>query len=103
MDRIEQLQIFLKEKPNDCFLKHALALEYVKKGDDQQARKLFEENRDYDASYVPTYYHLGQLLERIDEPDEAARIYEQGMEQAKQAQDNHSYSELRSVYDELLY
>ena len=43
MDRIETLKEFLKQDPTDSFLKHALALEYMKAGDDSTAQKLFEE------------------------------------------------------------
>ena len=45
--RIEKLQEFLKATPADCFLNHALALEYVKIGDEESARKYFEQNRAY--------------------------------------------------------
>lgn len=103
MSKIEQLEQFLKESPDDCFLKHALALECIKAGDDQRARKLFEENRAFDPSYIATYYHLGKLLERGGLQEEAIAVYEQGMEQARAAGDNHAYSELRSVHEDLIY
>ena len=41
MERIDKLKTFLANSPNDSFLKHALALEYVKLGDEAGARKLF--------------------------------------------------------------
>ncbi len=99
--RIEKLLEFLKSTPNDCFLNHALALEYVKAGDEINARKYFEHNLSSDAGYVATYYHLGKLLERISEPASAMSIYEQGMERAKAAKDMHSYSELQAAYEDL--
>ncbi|WP_190277301.1 hypothetical protein [Taibaiella lutea] len=103
MSRIFQLQQFLKESPGDNFLMHALALEFLKEGDDEEATKCFEQNLISNPSYVATYYHYGKLLERIGKPDEAISIYGKGMEAAKAAGDNHAYSELRSVYDELTY
>ncbi len=103
MDRIEQLKNFLSQSPDDCFLKHALALEYGKIDDLENAHKCFEENLHFDETYLPTYYHLGQLLERMDREEEALKIYAKGMEIAHKAQDQHAYSELRSVHDELLY
>ena len=99
--RVEKLLEFLKATPNDCFLNHALALEYVKAGDEVSARKYFEHNLSSDAAYVATYYHLGKLLERIGEPANALKIYEQGMERAKAAKDMHSYSELQAAYEDL--
>ena len=64
MDRIEQLQVFLKATPDDSFLQHALALELIKRGDDNDARILFEKILQREPGYVGSYYHLGKLLER---------------------------------------
>jgi len=103
MNRISQIQEFLEESPNESFLLHALALEYIKIGDDQQAKKYFELNRELSPDYVATYYHLGKLLERTGETQAAVLIYEEGMKVAKAAGDQHAFSELRSVHEELLY
>jgi tetratricopeptide (TPR) repeat protein len=103
MNRIEQLQSFLAESPDDNFLIHALALEFVKQGDEQSALSSFLKNLENSPAYVPTYYHLGKLYERIDETEKAIEIYQKGMEAAKNAGDNHAFSELRSVHDELIY
>lgn len=102
-ERIDKLQAFLKDSPNDCFLNHALALEYVKLGDEAAARSYFEKNLQHDPKYVATYYHLAKLLERISEQQQAIKIYEQGMQTAKAANDMHSYSELQSAYEDLVY
>lgn len=102
-DRIEKLRSFLIQSPDDCFLNHALALEYVKLGDEDEAKKLFEHNLQHDAQYVATYYHLGKLLERLGEQDAAVNIYEKGMEVAKTANDMHSYNELQGAYEDLVY
>ena len=101
-DRVEKLLTFLNATPNDCFLNHALALEYVKVGDEEKARKHFEQNMTTDATYVATYYHLGKLLERIGDQAGAISIYEKGMVQAKLAKDMHSYSELQAAYEDLV-
>lgn len=102
-ERIEKLKAFLNQSPGDCFLNHALALEYVKAGDEVNAKMHFELNLTKDPSYVATYYHLAKLLERIGERDVAISIYEKGMEQAKAAKDMHTYSELQSAYEDLVY
>ncbi len=102
-DRISKLKSFLEQSPNDCFLNHALALEYIKEGNEEDARKQFEKNRSFDAGYVATYYHLAKLLERVGDEDEAIKVYEQGMEVAKKQNDNHSFSELKSAYEELTF
>jgi Tfp pilus assembly protein PilF len=102
-ERIEKLEAFLKDSPNDCFLNHALALEHIKLGNDAAARILFEKNLEHDPKYVATYYHLAKLLERVGEEKEAIRIYELGMPAAKAANDTHSYSELQNAYEDLVY
>lgn len=102
-DRIERLKTFLKESPNDSFLKHALALEYIKIGNDRDAKQMFESNLTADEAYVATYYHLGKLLERTGAQQEAISIYEKGMQVAKAAGDMHSYNELQAAYEDLVY
>jgi len=102
-DRMERLKAFLKESPDDSFLKHALALEYIKIGNDEEAKTMFESNLHNDAAYVATYYHLGKLLERASAQQEAIDIYEKGMQVAKTAGDMHSYNELQAAYEDLVY
>lgn len=102
-DRIERLKTFLKDSPNDSFLRHALALEYIKIGNEVEAKQMFQSNLAADEAYVATYYHLGKLLERIGAQQDAITIYEKGMQVAKAAGDMHSYSELQAAYEDLVY
>ncbi len=95
MERIKKLKEFLQANPNDSFLQHALALEYIKLGNDEEARILFEEIVYREPGYIGTYYHLAKLLERIELTDKAIEVYEKGMEEAKKAGDNHAFGELR--------
>lgn len=101
MDRIEKLKQFLKESPNDSFLKHALALEYVKAGVDTEAENIFGEILNEEENYVGSYYHLGKLLERKGEMDKAIKVYTKGMQIAKTVGDNHAFRELRTAWEEL--
>jgi len=103
MDRIEKLKEFLKASPTDSFLQHALALEYIKLGNDEEARHLFEALLNREPGYVGSYYHLAKLLERNDHTAEAINVYEKGMEEAKKAGDNHAFGELRGAYEELTF
>ena len=103
MNRIEKLNDFLKSNPADSFVQHALALEYVKIGDDEKARELFEAILQREPGYVGSYYHLAKLLERIGEIDEAVMVYKKGMTEAEKAGDTHAYGELKSAYEELTF
>lgn len=103
MDRISKLQEYLKTTPTDSFLQHALALEYIKVGNDSEAQKLFEAILKNDPKYVGSYYHLGKLLERAGSNEQAIEWYEKGMLAAKEAGDQHSYNELQTAYEDLVY
>ena len=103
MERIEKIKEFLLQNPADNFLQHALALEYIKVGNDAEARRLFESILDRDPTYIGSYYHLAKLHERNEAVNLAVGVYEKGMEQAKKAGDNHAYNELKSAYEELVY
>ena len=86
--------------PKDSFLCHALALEYIKLGNANDARKLFESILENEPGYIGSYYHLAKLLERTGETEAAIKVYEKGMEEARKAGDNHSLSELKSAFEE---
>jgi Tfp pilus assembly protein PilF len=101
MDRISTLQQLLEKTPDDSFLQHALALEYVKLNNDHQARIVFETLLAKDPDYVGSYYHLGKLLERAGETDMAISIYENGMLKAKEHNERHAYNELKAANDDL--
>ena len=103
MERIEKLRTYLQASPTDSFLQHALALEYIKLGDDMQARELFEAILQREPGYVGSYYHLAKLLERVEETELAIEWYEKGMAVAKAADDNHSYNELQMAHEDLVY
>jgi Tfp pilus assembly protein PilF len=101
MERIDKLKEFLAASPEDSFLQHALALEYVKIDNDAEAKKLFTAILEREPDYVGSYYHLGKLLERTNEIPFAITTYEKGMAAAKKAGDNHSYNELQGAYEDI--
>jgi Tfp pilus assembly protein PilF len=101
MEKIEKLKTFLNNSPEDPFLKHALALEYIKLGNESLARQLFLEILTRDPAYIGTYYHLGRLMERAGEIENAKSWYEKGMIAAKKAGDLHVYNELQAAYEDL--
>lgn len=102
MSRIEKLQEFLQASKEDSFLQHALALEYIKVGDDEKARELFDIILQREPCYVGSYYHLGKLLERMNKPEEAIEIYEIGILECKKINDRHAYSELQAALDDVI-
>jgi tetratricopeptide (TPR) repeat protein len=101
MDRIIFLKDFIGKNPGDMFARHALALEYIKQGDDQEAEKLFREILMLQPNYVGSYYHLGKLLERGQRQIEAIAIYEMGIKEAALQQDMHNLRELKAAFNQL--
>jgi|SRR6056300_191503 len=101
MDRIEQLNEFLKDSPNDPFLHYALAQEWNKLGDIQLAQEKYEYLIKEHPNYVATYYHLGKLLKEKGEKENALEMYSQGIQVAQQVGEQHSLSELQSAKLEL--
>jgi predicted Zn-dependent protease len=102
MEKIEKLRSFLSNSPEDPFLNHALALEYIKLGNDSEARRLFLNILTRDPSYIGSYYHLARLLERVGESENAKAWYQKGMIAAKQSGDNHAFNELQAAFEDLI-
>jgi Tfp pilus assembly protein PilF len=101
--RISQIIQLLEKTPEDTFLKHALALEYLKLGEEEKARNCFTDLLTKNPDYVGSYYHLALLLDKLGERTEAIRFFEQGMQVAKAKGDTHAFNELRSAYEEMVF
>jgi Tfp pilus assembly protein PilF len=101
MDRIAKLKEFMAANPADSFVQHALALEYVKLGRDDEAKRIFEELLKHNENYIGSYYHFAKLLERMNQNNEALQWYQKGMQKAREAGDMHAYNELLAAYEDL--
>lgn len=101
MERKEKLIQLLKNDPLDSFLHHALALEYIKEGNDDEAETIFKAILQREPGYTGTYYHLAKLLERKNDYHAAMSWYEKGMAIAKAAKDMKTYNELQAAYEDI--
>lgn len=97
--RLQKLQEFLLNEPDDPFLKYAIATEYLNAGEHVKALGFYEDLILNHADYVGTYYHLGGLYEKLERKPEAIAIYKKGMEVARKLRDMHAFSELQTVYN----
>ena len=97
MNRIEQLEQFIKETPQDPFLHYALTMEYLKQGDEVRTRQGFDNLVESYPSYVGTYYHFGKFLEKVDDKLHAEKMYRIGIDVAKQARNMHAMNELQGA------
>ena len=102
MNRIEILQGFLKENPNDSFSRYALALEYVKLGQHGTAVQEFETVKKNDPDYVASYFQLGQLYQKMGQTHEAEKTFRTGITVATKLGEDHTRSELEGALEALL-
>jgi tetratricopeptide (TPR) repeat protein len=97
MDRIDVLLQFLRDDPDEPFTRFALAQEYRKKGNPEEALRYFEALAADRPDYVGTYYHLGKLYQELGRRDDAVQTYRTGIGQAAAANDFHARSELQGA------
>ncbi|MCB0689503.1 MAG: tetratricopeptide repeat protein [Saprospiraceae bacterium] len=101
MNRLQTLEVYIKETPNDPFLHFAIAKEYESLGDVEKAVTRYELLMERYPEYVGTYYHAGKMYEKLHQIDRALQCYERGLEQARIAKDRHSASELAEAKESL--
>ncbi len=94
MKRLEQLKSLLADAPGDSFITFAIAKEYEKIGNTDEALNHYLMIAKNEPNYVGLYYHLGKLYEERSDISTAISTYEKGMEIAKAAGDDHAFSEL---------
>jgi tetratricopeptide (TPR) repeat protein len=93
-NRIDSLKGMLEKEPNDLFLTYALGLEYTKSPDTfGLAKAQFKKALDLDNNYLAAYYQLGQLLELLNNKQEALVYYQSGLEKAKEQKNNKAINE----------
>lgn len=91
----------LATSPEDCFLMHALALEYLKLGETAKALSFFEKVISTDSHYVGTYYHLAKTYEKTNQMAKAVDAYEKGIQIATALRDQHAKNELQMALEEI--
>ncbi len=94
---LERLLQFHEADPEDSFTRFALAQEYLKSGNEQQALDYFEGLVRSNPEYTGTYYHLGNLLVRMGRKEDAMRIYEAGILAARRQKNLRDLAELQDA------
>ena len=97
MNRLEALLAFYAEDPQDAFTRFALATEYLKAQNVEQALAFFEGLVHDIPSYVGTYYHLGKLYQSLGRNEDALQTYQEGIKMASEARDLHARAELQDA------
>ncbi len=101
MDKLDTLRSFLEQDPDDLFTRFAIAMEFMKRGDDAEAERWFLDILNRDERYIGVYYHLGGVYERRDSVANATAIYTRGIGLARSMGEHHTASELEAALLEL--
>ena len=100
-DRIEQLEKFIQEDPGDPFNYYALALECAKSNEGKALGILKELVKNH-KDYLPIYYQLGKLYERVGQKADALNVYSIGITIAQKQNDIKTLRELTAALQELV-
>lgn len=95
-NRIDQLQDFIKEDPDDPVLRYLLALEY-RSSDPRRSRDLFLQLLEHHPEYLPVYYITAELLLELDEKDQARELIRRGITKAEMNGDHKTSTELKNL------
>ena len=101
MTRLEQLQKFLDQDPNDSFTRYLVALEYASAKNYNEASSRLESLKIDDPNYVPTYYQLADFYRNLNDQKKAVQTYNEGITIARKAGDMHAASELELALSEV--
>jgi tetratricopeptide (TPR) repeat protein len=93
-DRLKLLENMLTGNPEDSFLLFAYAKEYEKLNRLEESLSVYRKLVVTNPRYVGTYYHLGKLLEKNEQFEQAIQVYSDGMDMAKLEKNQHAWSEL---------
>ncbi len=96
-DRLAFLLDFYEQDPGDAFTRFAIAREYLKRGEPEQALAFYEKLVAELPAYTGTYYHLGKLYETLGRKDEAVAVYQKGIEAARRQRNLKDLSELQDA------
>lgn len=90
----QQIQKLLDLEPNDPFMLYAMAQDYAKTNEHEQAVEFYKKTIEADADYSYAYYHMARSLEALDRNEDAAKILDEGLEAAKRSNDAKGISEI---------
>lgn len=99
--RLELLEEFTRERPDDSFSHYGLAMEYLNAGRSEDALATFNKLLAFNPDYAAAYYHAGVLLGKLGRMPEARSILQRGIEVAGRNADFHTRSELEQALHDL--
>lgn len=97
--RLDQLRAMLAEEPDDAFIRYAIALEYKRSGNMEEAVVQLESLLTDDPKYIACYYQLALLYADLGRADDALRACDAGALQCLVTGDRKARTELMQLKD----
>ena len=90
-----------EQNPRDAFSRYGLAMELANSGHLEAAAEEFFTLLRYNPNYAAGYFHGGQTLEKLGRPDDAKKLYREGIVVTTASGDAHTRAELQAALDSL--
>ena len=97
--RFEELTKLLEVDPRDCFLRYALALEYMKGDQLDAAIEQFNTIFRLDPTYAAAYFACGRAFVQQGKVAQAREKYEAGIPIAEKSGDSHLAGQMREALE----
>ena len=100
MERLPRKELIfdmLLKEPNDVFLNYALAMEHLSAEEFKEAELQLKKVLSINPNYLPCFYQLGQVNEKLGKNEDALAYYKQGIELAKSQNNMKALGELNEA------
>src|SRR6266542_4159036 len=97
LPRKELIFDMLVKEPNDVFLNYALAMEHISASEFKEADLQLKKVLSIKADYLPCYYQLGQVNEKLGNTNLALNYYKEGVECAAIQKNKKALGELNEA------
>lgn len=97
ISRIQMLQSFADDEPQNPFNWYGLALEYLE-NDPEKAAKYFEKLLLEFPDYLPTYFPAAHLFGQLGFLEKAEEAFESGIKLAQSQNNTKALGELKNSY-----
>ena len=97
LSRKELLLDMLSKEPKDVFLNYALAMEHLSENDFQLALQQLLNTLAIQCDYLPCYYQIGQVNEKLGDTEKALECYKKGLTLAQQQNNKKAMGELNEA------
>jgi len=95
--RKETLLDMLEMDSQDVFLNYALAMEFLGERNFEEAESQFQKTLNFKIDYLPCYYQLGQVYEKLNQDVLAIEFYNKGIELANEQGNKKALGELKEA------